>query len=191
MPSGTVLVVDDDEAYLWYVDAALKTAGLVPVLCPSAYTATKALAEGRFDVVLSDLKLPGGSGLEVLESARRSDPLCVGIIMTAFATLEAGLSAMDAGVYDFLAKPCPAEVLVGSVRRALEHHGLKKELARRAEGFAAVRREFAEAVASLVDVSTRLERLPGAPGELAELARKAGALRESSLLLKARLDGLG
>ena len=121
MADGSILVVDDDEAYLWYVDEVLKTAGLSPTLCTSAYAAKKALAEGSFALVIADLMLPGSSGLDVLEAARQADPRSVGVIMTAFSSAEAGREAVAKGAFDFLSKPCPAEALLACVHRALEH----------------------------------------------------------------------
>lgn len=189
MANAPILVVDDDEAYLWYVDTVLKSAGLSAVLCTSAYAAKQELAKGAFDLVIADLMLPGSSGLEVLELSRRADPQSVGLIMTAFATVEAAVGALEKGVYDFLVKPCPAEVLVAAVRRAQEHGSLRRELARKVQACQAIKDQLAQTAAALLDVASGLERLPPAP-DLGDLTRKAASLREGALHLRSRLDGL-
>ncbi|MBI3551647.1 MAG: response regulator [Elusimicrobia bacterium] len=127
-PTKAVLVVDDDPEFLLYARAALEGAGYPVTAAKSAGEAAKRLTDGRYAVVLTDLMLPGSSGLEVLEEARRREPLCVGIVMTGFATTDTALDALRQGAYDYLLKPCEPDALATAVRRGVDHYQLKVSL---------------------------------------------------------------
>jgi len=85
------------------------------------------LADNLFDAVVTDQKMADGSGLEVLEAARQSDPRLSVVFLTAFATVELAVESMRRGAFDFITKPFTPEVLVATVGRAVEHTNLLRE----------------------------------------------------------------
>lgn len=102
---AVILVVDDErsiremlEVYLGRQAHEVRSAG-------GLADGLAALAEKSFNLVLTDLKLGKQSGLSVLEAAKKQDPRCEVIIMTAFSTIETAVQAMKAGAYDYVQKP--------------------------------------------------------------------------------------
>lgn len=81
----------------------------------------------RYAAVLTDLRLPGADGLEVLEAAREVDPLCPVIMMTGYGTVEVAVEAMKSGAWDFVQKPVDIDRLVLQLQRASEHRNLTAE----------------------------------------------------------------
>jgi DNA-binding NtrC family response regulator len=122
---STVLVVDDEEKLRRVVELQLKTAGFEVEQAGSAEDALK-LAD-RADVILTDLRLPGISGLELLANLRRQDSHTPVIVMTAFGSIETAVEAMKAGAVDFLPKPFSLDHLMTVVNKALELRTLRDE----------------------------------------------------------------
>jgi two-component system response regulator HydG len=124
---GTVLVVDDEPQIRRLLHRVLTSRGFTVQSAASLAEAGEALrAYGSdLDLVLADLNLGDGTGLEVLKVARSLAPEAVVIVMTAAATISNAVEAMRAGAYDFLVKPFePPEALDSAVRRALERKRL-------------------------------------------------------------------
>jgi DNA-binding NtrC family response regulator len=121
----TVLVVDDEEKLRRVVGLQLKTAGFEVEQAGSAEEALK-LADSA-DVILTDLRLPGISGLELLANLRRQDSHTPVIVMTAFGSIETAVDAMKAGAVDFLPKPFSLDHLMTVVNKALELRTLRDE----------------------------------------------------------------
>jgi two-component system response regulator AtoC len=122
---STVLVVDDEEKLRRVVELQLKTAGFEVEQAGSAEDALK-LTEGA-DVILTDLRLPGISGLELLANLRRQDSHTPVIVMTAFGSIETAVDAMKAGAVDFLPKPFSLDHLMTVINKALEIRTLRDE----------------------------------------------------------------
>ena len=122
---STVLVVDDEEKLRRVVELQLKTAGFEVEQAGSAEDALK-LADGA-DVILTDLRLPGISGLELLANLRRQDSHTPVIVMTAFGSIETAVDAMKAGAVDFLPKPFSLDHLMTVIKKALEIRTLRDE----------------------------------------------------------------
>jgi signal transduction histidine kinase len=125
---GVVLVVDDDEEFQLYVKTTLEASGFEAVTVGTLGAAESQLARRRFDLVLTDLRLPSASGLDVLASARRLDPLSVGIVVTGHSSLDTAMEALREGAYDYLPKPCDPDALAAAARRGVEHYRLKQAL---------------------------------------------------------------
>jgi two-component system response regulator PilR (NtrC family) len=105
----------------------------VAVDCPGA---CRAVREGTYDLVVTDLKIPGGSGVEVLNAAKAAQRETEVVVITAFATAETAVDAMKQGAYDYLTKPFKVEEIKITVRKALERAALaaeNRELRRRLE----------------------------------------------------------
>ncbi len=92
--------------------------------------ASRLLREEEFDVVITDLKMKGLKGLDLLEEVQQATPMTPVIIITAFGTIASAIQAMKMGAFDYLTKPFQMEELVVTVKKALENRLLKKEVLR-------------------------------------------------------------
>ena len=122
---ATILVVEDEEKLRRVVELQLKGAGFEVEQAGNVEDAMR-LAE-RADVILTDLRLPGVSGLELLANLRRQDSHTPVVVMTAFGSIETAVEAMKAGAVDFLPKPFSLDHLMTVVNKALELRTLRNE----------------------------------------------------------------
>jgi DNA-binding NtrC family response regulator len=125
--SSTVLVVDDRELMRDGVAETLRRAGLTVVTAPDGAAALEQIAKRRPDAVVSDLKMPGMTGIELLEKVRSIDEDVPVILMTAFGAVDSAVKAMKLGAFDYLTKPFEGDELIIAVKRALEHTRLVRE----------------------------------------------------------------
>jgi two-component system response regulator HydG len=121
---ATLLVVDDDEAVRLSLERTLTREGYGVVLAPDGQAALDRLRQGGIDLLLSDLKMPGLTGLELLKLAKEVAPDVDVILLTAFGTVEEAVRAMKDGAIDFLTKPLQRAQLLRVVRQALERRSL-------------------------------------------------------------------
>lgn len=124
---NTVLVVDDKEMLRDSVGATLQRAGFNIVTAESAPAALEAIARRRPDCVVTDFKMPGMTGIELLEQARQIDDTLPFIVMTAFGSVDTAVQAIKKGAFDYLTKPFEGDELVISVKRAMEHARVLRE----------------------------------------------------------------
>ena len=124
-----ILVVDDEEKLRRVIELQLSTAGFDVDKAASAEEALKIVE--RADLVLTDLKLPGMDGLELLAAIRRQNSHAPVVVMTAFGTIEVAVEAMKAGAVDFLLKPFSLDHLMAVIHKALEVRALREELGKR------------------------------------------------------------
>src|SRR5438876_8166706 len=122
--SPTLLVADDDPGLRESLQRALTRAGYHVLLAPEGRTALEQLQQGGIDLVLTDLKMPGLSGIELLRAAKAIAPDVDVILLTAFGTIEEAVKAMKDGAYDFLTKPVQRAQLQRVIRQALERRDL-------------------------------------------------------------------
>src|ERR1035438_4148501 len=122
---ATILVVEDEEKLRRVVELQLKGAGFEVEQAGNVEDAMR-LAD-RADVILTDLRLPGVSGLELLANLRRQDSHTPVVVMTAFGSIETAVEAMKAGAVDFLPKPFSLDHLMTVVNKALELRTLRDE----------------------------------------------------------------
>ena len=125
-----VLVVDDDDEMCGMVSDILKGEGFSVLAVNESLEASKLLNKEDFDVMITDLRMKGLKGLDLLEKANKVAPLTPVIIITAFGTIESAIKAMKMGAYDYITKPFKMEEFVLTVRKALENRLLKKEVVR-------------------------------------------------------------
>ncbi len=118
--AARILVVDDDTAMREMMSLALRKEGHDLRVASSADEARQAIDESTFDVIVTDIYLGDGTGLEVLEHCREACPEARVILVTAHGTVETAASARQLGVYDYLAKPFDVATLVDRVATALE-----------------------------------------------------------------------
>ena len=125
--SRAVLVVDDDPSILDMTEDLLTEAGFEVTKCGSGEEALVLADERDWDVVLSDLQMPGIDGLDLLAGMRERRPDTPVILMTAFGTIQTAVSAMRGGALDFVTKPFQADELLVSLERAFERRALEEE----------------------------------------------------------------
>jgi two-component system NtrC family response regulator len=131
MPENTVLLIDDEEMLRLAVARTLELEGYTVLQAATAYVGLQLLAEHAADisVVLSDVKLPDGRGLDLLPRYRALAPQAEVILMTAYGTIADGVRAMKEGAFDYLAKGDADERLVVIVDRAAEQSRLRRRVA--------------------------------------------------------------
>jgi light-regulated signal transduction histidine kinase (bacteriophytochrome)/CheY-like chemotaxis protein len=120
-------VVDDEEPHTRALCATLAAAGYQTYGFTSPWEALSALASERFDLLLTDLQMPGMDGISLLASAREADANIVGIVMTGHGTIDAAVKAMQAGALDFIQKPFKLNVILPVLKRGLEIRRLRTE----------------------------------------------------------------
>jgi len=124
----TILVVDDEKTIRWSLAEALKESGYDVVEGETAESGIRAFREKQPDLVLLDIKLPDGSGIDVLKLIRSEDAQVPVIMMTAYGEVETAVDAMKGGAYDFILKPYALEKLRVTIANALETQQLRSEI---------------------------------------------------------------
>ena len=114
---GRVLVVDDDEAMCRMLEDDLKRRGFCVEWRLSAVDALSLVSSSDFDAVLTDVNMPGLSGIHLVEQLKTNRPDLPTIVMTAFGSMETAVSAMRAGAYDFVTKPIDTDILAPALER--------------------------------------------------------------------------
>lgn len=122
-----VLVIDDEEVQREMVSGFLKSQGIDALSCHSGQEAVEAVKKERFDLILTDYKMPGMSGLEVLRQVKGINPEVSVVVLTAYGTVETAVAAMKAGAYDYLSKPLDLDELMLLLNRVQERYQLLKE----------------------------------------------------------------
>jgi two-component system response regulator PilR (NtrC family) len=125
MPNGRVLVVDDEDSIREYLSMMLEREGYEVNASADGKKAVKLCAQEAFDVIVTDIQLPGLTGLELLKSLKESDPSVSVIIVTGHASQESAIEALNLGAFYYLLKPVSNEELKQVVRTALEMHRLR------------------------------------------------------------------
>lgn len=113
-----VWVVDDDASIRWVLEKALRQAGMRPRTFEQAGEVTTALARAAPDVLITDIRMPGQSGLKLLEGVRDSHPVLPVIVMTAHSDLDSAVAAYQGGAFEYLPKPFDIDQAIELVRRA-------------------------------------------------------------------------
>jgi two-component system response regulator HydG len=127
-PPGRILVVDDQRNMRATTALVLRQAGHAVEEAEDGAAARRRMQSETFDVVLTDLRMPNGDGMAVLESSRQLAPEAQVIVMTAYGTIESAVDAIRRGAYDFLAKPFKEDELLLRVSKALEKRRLLGEV---------------------------------------------------------------
>jgi DNA-binding NtrC family response regulator len=123
-----ILVVDDDESLRWVTQAQLQQSGYDVAAAANAASALEQIRNQPADLVITDLKMPGMSGLDLLKEIRASYPEIIVIMVTAFGTVENAVEAMKAGAYDYITKPVNMDELRLIVNRGFENLDLREEV---------------------------------------------------------------
>ena len=123
-----VLIVDDEQAMCELLETALTAKGYEIEWRTSAEQAFAEFERSRFDVVLTDLRMKGASGIELCERLAANRPDVPVVLMTAFGSMETAVAAIRAGAYDFVTKPVELDRLALTLDRAFRHRQLNEQV---------------------------------------------------------------
>ena len=119
--SETVWIVDDDRSIRWVLEKALQQEGMTTQSFDSADGVMSRLARQQPDVIISDIRMPGASGLDLLARIREQHPRLPVIIMTAHSDLDSAVASYQGGAFEYLPKPFDVDEAVALVKRANQH----------------------------------------------------------------------
>ncbi len=122
-----ILVIDDEQSMRDFLSIMLKKEGHDVVAAENGSDAFKAVQTEIFDLVISDVKMPGLDGIDVLKTVKEVSPETVVIMITAYATAETAVEAMKLGAYDYITKPFKVDEIKLIIQKALEKGHLRKE----------------------------------------------------------------
>jgi len=125
---GRILIADDHDSLRRGLAQAVSEAGHDVEEAPNGNAAIEKLHEGFFDVVVSDLKMGGSTGLEVLKTAKTLHPSCAIILMTAFGSVSTAVEAMKSGAFDYVQKPFEIEEMEVKIEKALEMRRMQNQI---------------------------------------------------------------
>ena len=151
--TGSILIVDDDDDTRTLLCEALRGRGFDAHAVDSAQACLDRLRARPFDVVVTDVQMPGMSGVELCSLLHERHPDLLPIVLTGLGALDTAIAAIRAGAYDFITKPVKIDVLEVAVKRALDHLSVRHEVKRLR---AAVDRELP--IASLAGTSSALRQ---------------------------------
>ena len=124
---ATILCVDDEPSVGVVLEAALNKLGHTPILANSVDEAVRAVGRQQFDLIISDYRMPNGTGLDLLSSLEKEGHQIPVIIMTGYSSVEHAVMSLRSGAIDYLTKPVRQETLRIAVTQALEVIRLRKE----------------------------------------------------------------
>ncbi len=128
--NGRILIVDDDSSLCELLAEGLTQHGFDCPWVTSSPTALDRVSREEFDVVVSDVNLPGMSGIELCGRIAENRPDLPVVVITAFGSMDTAVAAMRAGAYDFVTKPFDVDVVALSLERAVRHRKLREEVRR-------------------------------------------------------------
>lgn len=123
-----VMIVDDERNMCELIETDLRLRGISSKWYTQAADALQATHQYDFSVVLTDVRMPGTTGLQLCQQLSQSRPDIPVVVMTAFGTLETAIAAMRAGAYDFITKPIEMDLLSITLGRAIEHRRLTEQV---------------------------------------------------------------
>ena len=125
--TGSILIVDDEKGQRDILSAILSKEGYRILAVPGAREALQELEQGEFDLILTDLKMQGMSGMELMERVLSDNPKQCVVMMTAHGTLDTVKTAIKMGAFDYLEKPLERDDLILTLKRTFEHIMLLRE----------------------------------------------------------------
>jgi DNA-binding NtrC family response regulator len=139
LAAGRLLLVDDDPALLEALTGALalRLPHVCIETCSTGGSAFQRVKRGHYDVIISDLRMPGVEGLVLLRMLQKISPATPFILMTADSTSEAAMAAQNEGAYRVLSKPLDRDVVTATVKEALENSGPRNRESHRRPPFPA------------------------------------------------------
>ncbi len=153
-----ILLIDDDKKLLSALRSLALEEGLHVTTCEDGLDGIQKCREMKHDLVITDLMMPGASGLEVLREARKANPETLVVLITGYASLESAIQAIREGAYDYVAKPFKLEEIRILLHNAAERIHLVRENER-------LVRELQEAYAQIQGVKEIMGMGKTAPGD--------------------------
>ena len=126
--NGRVLIVDDEQSMCELIEADMRMRGFTVAWHTSGEDALETLASSDWDVVLTDLRMPGLDGIELCTRIVANRPDVPVVVMTAFGSMETAIAAIRAGAYDFVTKPIEMDRLALTFERAVQHRALQEKV---------------------------------------------------------------
>ncbi len=126
MSEISLLLVDDEESFRKLIGRELARAGYDLEMAGGLVEARERLSQRTFNLVLLDVRMPDGSGLDLLEEIRESSPTTEVVMLTAYGTVEEAIRALKQGAYDFLTKPCKLSELEAVLEKAVQKQSLQR-----------------------------------------------------------------
>ena len=123
-----ILIIEDDRAFLDLLEETLTRRGHRVDCVTSAAGADRRMLSSDYDLVLTDINIPGESGTEFCARLKQTLPDLPVLVMTAFGSLETAIAALRAGAYDFITKPVDLDLLTIALERALQHRRLTRQV---------------------------------------------------------------
>jgi DNA-binding NtrC family response regulator len=120
-----ILFADDEKSLQEFMQSELPRLGHEVVVCPDGRAALKALEKSTFDAAILDLRMPGLTGIEVLEHLKQLAPDTEAIVMTGHASMETAIEAVRLGAFDYITKPCKLSEIEAVLRKVAEKRDLK------------------------------------------------------------------
>src|SRR5436309_12103931 len=120
-----VLFVDDEKPLQEFMRSELPRLGHEVTVCPDGKAALKVLEKGKFDAAILDLRMPGMTGIEVLEHLKRVSPDTEAVVMTGHASMETAIEAVRLGAFDYITKPCKLTEIAAILQKIAEKRDLK------------------------------------------------------------------
>jgi PAS domain S-box-containing protein len=157
---GRVLIVDDEAELMTALCEKLAEQGYETAGFTSGAEALEALREHDYDLLLTDLMMPGMDGIELIRAGLEIDPNLVGIIMTGQGTVQTAVEAMKIGAFDYILKPFKLNSLLPTLSRAMEVHHLRMDVMQLRETVAI--HELGKAIAFSSDLSSILNKVADA-----------------------------
>lgn len=126
----TILIVDDEKNYPMIIGELLQEEGYATLTASSGMEALDILSNRQVDLVLTDVKMPGMSGIQLLENIKEINPDTPVIIMTAYGSVEKAVEAMHKGAYTFILKPFENQALIAHIAKAISVYRIVQENSR-------------------------------------------------------------
>lgn len=123
-----ILLVDDQVSFCHHIKTILEQEGYEVTVANSADQASQLLSIKTFDILLTDMKMPGGDGLDLFKMARKTDPDISGIIMTAYGSIASAVDSIKQGITDYLQKPFEPEALLIAIEKTLRERRMLEEI---------------------------------------------------------------
>ncbi len=172
MTSASILVVDDERLIRWSLEQHLRREGYTVQSAETCSDALQRVQADAPDLILLDVRLPDGDGVDFLERLRAADPDCQVILMTAHGGVASAVRAMKLGAQDYVSKPFDMDELTLTIRKVLDTRTLRREVARYQEEAAQ-----GSALDDLIGVS-------GAMAELKALIQRIAKSNATTVLLQ-------
>lgn len=150
-----LLVVDDEAMICKVLCEFLELEGYQVNYKTNGEAAIEELGLSTYDAMITDLKMPGMSGLELLEETKKRYPAVVSVVMTGFGTVETAIQSMKHGAYDYILKPFKMDEVIQTIERGLEQHRLQSENSQLKEALSIYK--VAEAMSSSLDIDNILD----------------------------------